>query len=590
MVSSPSLELDFTVVLIWVFNSLSWALGFFTMNPSKQTKIGIENRAAKPNRPMASKVVTRAETRPRRVLSDIGNLGCHASKPNGGDEIKLEKSRKQNQLADKQMPRRFGVDVKNTSATTRSSSMPLGPHRNKDEKGSIRSTLVSKSKHVAGSGKAPGISNVGPSHTRESVSGKLPRVSNVEVSSNDPSSSRIQRRPSTSLSGKNISASGRSSTTGLSGKHTSASGRPSTTVLSSKCTSASGRPPRPSNVDISGKAASNASKSRFCPPEAKGVSRRMPMTDASKRKTRLPRAFTSTLTARSEIASGAIERDAMEEEGNLPNIDEADNENQLAVVEYVQDIYHFYWYTEACNNLSSNYMSSQVDINQKMREILIDWLTDVHLKFDLMHETLFLMINLIDRFLSVVYTITRKDIQLVGLTAMLVAAKYEEIWAPKVKDLITISNNVYTRGEFLSMEKLMLNKLRFNLAVPTPFVFMKRFLKAAQADTQLELLAFYLLELCLVEYEALKWKPSMLAASAIYMAQHILQRMPAWTRLLQKHAHYRESELRECANMIAGFHRNAEEGDLKAVYNKYSSSQFGAVAKLPFAVSPLLGN
>lgn len=545
------------------------------MNPSKQTKFGIENRAAKPNRPMASKVVTRAETRPRKVLSDIGNLGCHASKPNGGDEIKPEKSKKQNQLADKQMPRRFGVAVKNTSATTKSSSMSLGLQRNKDAKGSMRSTLVSKTKNVPDSGKAPGISNVGLSHTRESVSGKLPRVSNVEVSSNDPSSSRIQRRPSTTgLSGKNISASGRASTTGLSSKHTSASGRP----------------PRPSNVDISGKAASNTSKSRVFPPVAKGVSRRMPMTDASKRKTTLQRAFTSTLTARSELASGAIERDVMEEEGDLPNIDEADNENQLAVVEYVQDIYHFYWYTEACNNLSSNYMLSQVDINKKMRGILIDWLIDVHIKFELMHETLFLMINLIDRFLSVVCTITRKDLQLVGLTAMLVAAKYEEIWPPKIRELITISNNAYTCGEFLSMEKLMLNKLRFNLAVPTPFVFMKRFLKAAQADKQLEELAFYLLELCLVEYEALKWKPSMLAASAIYMAQHILQRMPAWTRLLQKHAHYRESELKECVNMIAGFHQNAEGGDLKAVYNKYSSSQFGAVAKLPFAASPLLRN
>lgn len=545
------------------------------MNPSKQTKFGIENRAAKPNRPMASKVVTRAETRPRKVLSDIGNLGCHASKPNGGDEIKPEKSKKQNQLADKQMPRRFGVAVKNTSATTKSSSMSLGLQRNKDAKGSMRSTLVSKTKNVPDSGKAPGISNVGLSHTRESVSGKLPRVSNVEVSSNDPSSSRIQRRPSTTgLSGKNISASGRASTTGLSSKHTSASGRP----------------PRPSNVDISGKAASNTSKSRVFPPVAKGVSRRMPMTDASKRKTTLQRAFTSTLTARSELASGAIERDVMEEEGDLPNIDEADNENQLAVVEYVQDIYHFYWYTEACNNLSSNYMLSQVDINKKMRGILIDWLIDVHIKFELMHETLFLMINLIDRFLSVVCTITRKDLQLVGLTAMLVAAKYEEIWPPKIRELITISNNAYTCAEFLSMEKLMLNKLRFNLAVPTPFVFMKRFLKAAQADKQLEELAFYLLELCLVEYEALKWKPSMLAASAIYMAQHILQRMPAWTRLLQKHAHYRESELKECVNMIAGFHQNAEGGDLKAVYNKYSSSQFGAVAKLPFAASPLLRN
>ena len=60
--------------------------------------------------------------------------------------------------------------------------------------------MVSKSKHVAGSGKEPGISNVRPLHTRESVLGKLPRVSNVEVSSNDPSSSRIQRRPSTIVS------------------------------------------------------------------------------------------------------------------------------------------------------------------------------------------------------------------------------------------------------------------------------------------------------------------------------------------------------------------------------------------------------
>lgn len=147
---------------------------------------------------------------------------------------------------------------------------PLGLQRNKDEKGSIRSTLVSKSKHVPDSAKAPGISSVGLSDKRESASGKLPRVSNVEVSSKYPSSSRIQRRPST---------------TGLSGKHTSTSGRP----------------PRPSNVDILGKPASNTSKSRVCPPIAKGVSRRVPVTDASKRKTRLQRAFTSTLTARSEV-------------------------------------------------------------------------------------------------------------------------------------------------------------------------------------------------------------------------------------------------------------------------------------------------
>jgi len=61
---------------------------------------------------------------------------------------------------------------------------------------------------------------------------------------------------------------------------------------------------------------------------------------------------------------------------------------------------------------------------------------------------------------------------------------------------------------------------------------------------QLEKLSFYLIELCLIEYESLKWQPSMLAASATYVAQHILQKMPPWTRLLQKHARYTESELK----------------------------------------------
>ncbi|KAH9677029.1 2-dehydro-3-deoxyphosphooctonate aldolase 1 [Citrus sinensis] len=72
-------------------------------------------------------------------------------------------------------------------------------------------------------------------------------------------------------------------------------------------------------------------------------------------------------------------------------------------------------------------------------------------------------------------------------------------------------------------EKLMLKKLKFRLNVPTPYVFMLRFLKAAQSDTKLEHLAFYLIELSLVQYEALKFKPSLLCASAIYVARCTLQ-------------------------------------------------------------------
>lgn len=79
----------------------------------------------------------------------------------------------------------------------------------------------------------------------------------------------------------------------------------------------------------------------------------------------------------------------------------------------------------------AGYMRDQVDINEKMWAILIDWLVEVHLKFKLVPETLYLTINLIDRYLQSV-NVNREKLQLVGVTAMLIASKYEEIYAPEV--------------------------------------------------------------------------------------------------------------------------------------------------------------
>lgn len=79
-----------------------------------------------------------------------------------------------------------------------------------------------------------------------------------------------------------------------------------------------------------------------------------------------------------------------------------------------------------------DYMASQPDINDKMRSILVDWLIDVHRKFELMPETLYLTINIVDRFLSI-KVVPRKELQLVGISSMLIASKYEELWAPEVK-------------------------------------------------------------------------------------------------------------------------------------------------------------
>lgn len=113
------------------------------------------------------------------------------------------------------------------------------------------------------------------------------------------------------------------------------------------------------------------------------------------------------------------------------NIDEGSIEDELAVVEYVEDIYSFYKIAEDESRVR-DYMASQPDINEKMRSILVDWLIEVHYKFELRKETLYLTINIIDRFLSM-KVVPRKELQLVGIASMLIACKYEEIWAPEVQ-------------------------------------------------------------------------------------------------------------------------------------------------------------
>lgn len=97
-------------------------------------------------------------------------------------------------------------------------------------------------------------------------------------------------------------------------------------------------------------------------------------------------------------------------------------------------------------------MVRQTDINEKMRGILVDWIIEVHLRFKLLPETLFLTVNLIDRFLEKT-EIMRTRLQLVAVSALLIASKYEEIYVPELKDFVFISDNAYTKEEILDMER-----------------------------------------------------------------------------------------------------------------------------------------
>jgi cyclin B len=227
---------------------------------------------------------------------------------------------------------------------------------------------------------------------------------------------------------------------------------------------------------------------------------------------------------------------------------------------------------------SSSYMAKQTDINEKMRAILIDWLIDVHLKFKLLPETLFLTVNIIDRYLED-SQVTRQKLQLVGVTAMLIACKYEEIYAPEINDFVYVTDKAYTREEILDMEGKILAKLKFNLTCPSSYRFLERYAKVHNVDERTLNLAKYLIELAMIEYKMLKYSASNTAVSALYLACKILKK-EAWNNTLARNCEYSESQIRPGAKDLCVLLQNANRTSLQAAKRKFASSKFMEISKI----------
>lgn len=168
-------------------------------------------------------------------------------------------------------------------------------------------------------------------------------------------------------------------------------------------------------------------------------------------------------------------------------------------------------------NFPHRYIHKQTNLSASMRAILVDWLVEVHMKFRCVPETLHLAINIIDRYLTVV-EIPRQSLQLVGVTAFLLAAKYEEIYPPELHDIVVITDRAYTKQDVLEMEADMLNELSFNLTVPTGYPFLQRFLFITHATKTMANAANYYMERMLQEHDSLQFRPSVIAAAAVCLA------------------------------------------------------------------------
>lgn len=261
------------------------------------------------------------------------------------------------------------------------------------------------------------------------------------------------------------------------------------------------------------------------------------------------------------------------------DIDQNDYDDPQAVVEYVNDIYHYLMIKEK-DRVNPQYINTQVDINEKMRSILVDWLVEVHRMFKLLPETLFMSVSIIDRFLSM-KQITRDMLQLVGITSMLIASKYEEIYAPECNDFVYISDGAYTKQQILQMEQTILNTLNFNITHPSALHFLRRYSKAAGSDYTLHTICKYLIELVMIDIKFLRYPTSLMAAASVYLGRAMISRAPLWTPTLEHYTTYSELMVRECALELNDLLKRSQNSGLKAIRKKYSLPKYGQVAELP---------
>ncbi|KAM3924446.1 G2/mitotic-specific cyclin-B2-like [Leptodactylus fuscus] len=272
---------------------------------------------------------------------------------------------------------------------------------------------------------------------------------------------------------------------------------------------------------------------------------------------------------------------------NVEDIDAEDGGNPQLCSEYVMDIYNYLKQLELQQSIRPKYLEGK-EVNERMRAILVDWLVQVHSRFQLLQETLYMGIAMMDRFLQV-QPISRGKLQLVGVTALLLASKYEEMYTPEVADFVYITDNAYTASQIREMEILMLRELNFDLGRPLPLHFLRRASKSGSADAEQHTLAKYLMELALIDYDMIHFRPSEIASAALCLAQKVLGQ-GSWGATQHHYTGYTEEDLtlimKHMAKNVTKVNKNLTKH--VAVRNKYASSKLMKISTIPQLMSPVI--
>ncbi|XP_065412383.1 G2/mitotic-specific cyclin-B3 isoform X2 [Chrysemys picta bellii] len=217
----------------------------------------------------------------------------------------------------------------------------------------------------------------------------------------------------------------------------------------------------------------------------------------------------------------------------VPAIEDIDKEqlgDPYASAEYAKEIFNYMKEREE-KFLLPNYMENQHDISRDMRAILVDWMVEV-----------------------------------------------QERCPPCVDDFLYICDDAYKREELIAMEMSILRTLKFDINVPIPYRFLRRFAKCTHASMETLTLARFICEMTLPEYDYVQESASKLAASCLLLALK-MKSLGGWNPTLEYYSGYSSQELHPLVKRLNFLLTYQHDDKLKAVRTKYSHRVFFEVAK-----------
>ncbi|CAD6627165.1 BAH_G0020670.mRNA.1.CDS.1 [Saccharomyces cerevisiae] len=208
------------------------------------------------------------------------------------------------------------------------------------------------------------------------------------------------------------------------------------------------------------------------------------------------------------------------EEYEWDDLDEEDCDDPLMVSEEVNDIFDYLHHLEIITLPNKANLYKHKNIKQN-RDILVNWIIKIHNKFGLLPETLYLAINIMDRFLCE-EVVQLNRLQLVGTSCLFIASKYEEIYSPSIKHFAYETDGACSVEDIKEGERFILEKLDFQISFANPMNFLRRISKADDYDIQSRTLAKFLMEISIVDFKFIGILPSLCASAAMFLSRKML--------------------------------------------------------------------